>query len=176
MNMLKFISRMADMKKIIARYGYSLNTNGFMRCPFHSEKTASMKLYANNTRWHCFGCGADGDAVDFVKRIEGTDSKTAISRVNDICALGLPIKGERPTLKQVRHIKELTEQVERERAALEKAKVELDELITKLCMIDRIIMAAAPKSPEDEISDTYAEALKLQPYYDYLYERGGSSA
>ena len=31
-------------------------------CPFHNDKTPSMKL---DQRYHCFGCGADGDVIDF---------------------------------------------------------------------------------------------------------------
>ena len=175
MNLLKTISKMANMNIVLAYYGYRLNSNGFMCCPFHYEKTASLKIYADNTRWHCFGCGADGDAVDFVKRLEGVNSDIAIARVNEICSLGLPVKGEKPTLRQLRHIKELNEKIDRERQALEKANKELDELISKYAAIDRIVMAAAPKTPEEEISDTYAEALKIKPYYDYLYESRGSA-
>lgn len=174
-NIVKVADSLADMKKILAYYGYTLNRGGFIRCPFHNEKTASLKLYANNTRWHCFGCGAGGAGTDFVRRMEGVDAETAAARVNDICALGLPVKGERPTLKQLRHIREITERIERERAELEKANAELDELISQCSMLDRIILAAAPKSPDEEISDTYAEALKIKPYYDYLYESGGSA-
>lgn len=175
MNVLKYVSRTADMRRIIARYGYRLNTNGFMHCPFHSEKTASFKLYANNTRWHCFGCGADGDAVDFVKRTEWVNTDAAVGIVNEICGLGLPVKNKAPTLRQIKCIKDRTEQIEREREALKRANDDMDRLIEKLCMLDRIVTAAAPKAPADEISGTYAEALRILPYYDYLYESGGSS-
>lgn len=37
-------------------------------CPFHAEKTPSLSVIDN--RFHCFGCGADGDALDFVQRIQ----------------------------------------------------------------------------------------------------------
>lgn len=175
MNILATVDRMADMKIILSYYGLKMNKSGAIKCPFHTEKTASLKLYADNKRWHCFGCGADGGCIDFVKRMEGVDTNTAASRVNDICSLNLPMQGEKPTLKQLRHIKELTEQIERERLALEKEKEQYDEILTKMTAIDRIIMAAAPKSPEDEISTTYAEALKIQPFYDFLYEVGGTA-
>jgi hypothetical protein len=42
-------------------------------CPFHSEKTASFKVYRERQRFHCFGCDADGDVVDFISRIRGLD-------------------------------------------------------------------------------------------------------
>lgn len=173
MSILRYVSKTADMRRILAHYGYRLNTNGFMRCPFHEEKTASFKLYADNTRWHCFGCGADGDAVDFVKRAEGINTTTAVGIVNGVCSLGLPVGNQAPSLKQMRKMKELTEQLEGGREALKKAKEELERLTEKLCTLDRIITAAAPKTPDEEISGTYAEALRILPYYDYLYDCGG---
>lgn len=175
MRIRETVGRLADMQMLLAYYGFRLDKNGFMCCPFHAEKTASFKLYANNRRWHCFGCGADGDAIDFVKRIENIDNDKATARVNEICCLGLPAEGDRPTLKQLRKIKEITEQVESERAALKAANDKMDELLTAYTTIDRIIMSAAPKTPEDNISDTYAEALKAEPYYNYLLDCGGSA-
>ena len=35
-------------------------------CPFHGEKTPSFFVYPKDSHFHCFGCGAHGDAVDFV--------------------------------------------------------------------------------------------------------------
>ncbi len=37
-------------------------------CPFHGERTPSFYVNPASNRWHCFGCGADGDAIEFVMR------------------------------------------------------------------------------------------------------------
>lgn len=63
------------MAEVVRRYGIEINRVGFCRCPFHAEKTASMKIYQYS--FHCFGCGAGGDQVDFVSQIESCDFKTA---------------------------------------------------------------------------------------------------
>lgn len=39
---------------------------GFVNCPFHKEKTPSLKIYREQNRWHCFGCNEGGDVIDFV--------------------------------------------------------------------------------------------------------------
>lgn len=54
------------MRDIFAKYGFEQNRAGFIVCPFHSEKTASLGTYANDKRWKCFGCGAGGDVISFV--------------------------------------------------------------------------------------------------------------
>lgn len=53
---------------------------GFVHCPFHYEKTASMKIDKSN-RFHCFGCGADGDTVDYVMKKENLDFLSAVRRL-----------------------------------------------------------------------------------------------
>lgn len=63
------------MQDVLRKYGLTTNAKGFMRCPFHNEKTPSMKIYKTN--YHCFGCGADGDIFDFVQKMENCDFKTA---------------------------------------------------------------------------------------------------
>ncbi len=47
------------------RYGVTTDKKGFANCPFHTEKTASFKVYSDGT-YHCFGCGAHGDVITFV--------------------------------------------------------------------------------------------------------------
>ncbi len=42
-------------------------------CPFHSEKTPSFTIFAGGERYHCFGCGANGDVLDFVQGLHGVD-------------------------------------------------------------------------------------------------------
>ena len=48
------------------RYGINVSGNGMARCPFHPDRTPSMKV---DTRYHCFGCGADGDVINLVENL-----------------------------------------------------------------------------------------------------------
>ena len=63
------------MPEVVRRYGIEINRAGFCRCPFHNEKTASMKIYP--TSFFCYGCGVGGDVIDFVRLYERCDFKTA---------------------------------------------------------------------------------------------------
>ena len=38
-------------------------------CPFHEEKTPSFTVSPRTERYHCFGCGADGDVIEFLDEI-----------------------------------------------------------------------------------------------------------
>jgi hypothetical protein len=41
------------------------------RCVFHQEKTPSLHFYPDSKRFHCYGCGVDGDMVEFVVEYQG---------------------------------------------------------------------------------------------------------
>lgn len=69
------IKRDHPMPEVVRQYGIEINRAGFCRCPFHNERTASMKIYAQS--FYCFGCGAGGDVIDFVRLYEQCDFKTA---------------------------------------------------------------------------------------------------
>lgn len=64
----------------VKEYGINLNSRGYAACPFHNEKTGSFKVYSDGT-YHCFGCGAHGDVIDFVSKIENVDFNEACSRL-----------------------------------------------------------------------------------------------
>ena len=50
-----------------AHYGVRIGRNGMCRCPFHPDKTPSMKI--NETYYYCFGCHSTGDVIDFTARL-----------------------------------------------------------------------------------------------------------
>ena len=52
------------------------NFNGL--CPYHGEKTPSFTVFPATQTFHCFGCGAGGDAITFVMRSENLDYPGAV--------------------------------------------------------------------------------------------------
>ncbi len=62
-------------------------------CPFHKEKTPSFTVRADPPVFHCFGCGAGGDVVEFVKVKEGLSFKDAVESLAR--RFGVPIPDSR---------------------------------------------------------------------------------
>lgn len=54
------------------------------KCPFHAENTPSFHVYRGENRFHCFGCQANGDTLDFVEKFYSLDKHGAIQRLKDI--------------------------------------------------------------------------------------------
>jgi DNA primase len=59
-------------------------------CPFHNEKTPSFYVVEDKGFFHCFGCGAHGDAIGFVMRSENLDFIEAIERIAGIAGIAVP--------------------------------------------------------------------------------------
>lgn len=84
-----FIRRLvddADIVGIINQY-VPLTRSGNRykaRCPFHTEKTPSFIVTPDMNRYHCFGCGANGDVLDFLMEINKLDFSSAVEMLADL--------------------------------------------------------------------------------------------
>ena len=73
-----------SMRDILERYGLPHpNRAGFICCPFHKEKTASMKIYKDS--YYCFGCGEGGDIFTLVQRMDNLTFKEALASLGGGC-------------------------------------------------------------------------------------------
>lgn len=59
-------------------------------CPFHSEKTPSFVVSESRQRFTCFGCGASGDVIEFVKRYHGLSFPESVERLANLCGISMP--------------------------------------------------------------------------------------
>ena len=73
------------LAEVVTAAGVQLRGQGRVRqglCPFHDETAGSFTVYGDTARFHCFGCGASGDVLDFVQRVEGLTLPQAIRRLD----------------------------------------------------------------------------------------------
>ena len=59
-------------------------------CPFHSERTPSCTVYRDTQSFYCFGCGAGGDVITFIKRIENLNYIEAVRFLAERAGLTVP--------------------------------------------------------------------------------------
>jgi DNA primase len=65
------IKQTVTMADILDYYGLKPSRSGHIVCPFHPDTDPSLKVYSDQNRWHCFGCGRGGSVIDFVMHMEG---------------------------------------------------------------------------------------------------------
>ena len=152
-----------SMIDICKTYGFNIQRGNFICCPFHNEKTPSLKLYDGNRGFYCFGCGEHGSVIDFVMRYFGLDFQSAISKLNDDFCLGLPI-GQRIDRRK---------QLEMERLAFQRRQKAKQEEAERQQIVDAYWAAFeewkrlddnkrnyAPKTPTEPLHPLFVDALK----------------
>ena len=84
-----------DIEDIISTY-VTLKRRGATLvglCPFHNEKTPSFTVYPETQSFYCFGCGAGGDAVGFIRKIENLDYMDAVKSLAERAGMQMPADG-----------------------------------------------------------------------------------
>jgi DNA primase len=64
----------------------------FGLCPFHKEKTGSLKIDSDRGYYYCFGCGAHGDAISFVQEFDKIGFSEAVEYLANSYGVALPRK------------------------------------------------------------------------------------
>ena len=157
------------MREVHLQYGYEPNRAGFVRCAFHSEKTASMKVYEKS--YHCFGCGANGDVISFVQQLFSLNFTDALKKID--LDFSLNLYGEH-TFEELRksHYRQKQIQAERERQKREKEQAENEywAVFDEWKRLDDNKRNYAPKTPDEEWHPLFVEALQKLAYQEYLLE------
>ena len=88
------IKSKSDLITILNYYGIHLNKSNMAKCPFHNEKTASLSIKeeGNKAIYHCFGCNAHGDIIDFIREKEGLEPLQAVKKAYEILNIPLQIQ------------------------------------------------------------------------------------
>ncbi len=86
------IKENTDIVEIVSQY-VALKRKGrnyFGLCPFHNEKSPSFSVSESKQIFHCFGCGAGGDVIGFLRKIENIEFKEAVEMLADRAHITLP--------------------------------------------------------------------------------------
>lgn len=93
-----------DLPALIERSGVQLRRQGSNysgKCPFHTDSSPSFTVPAGKSFWHCFGCEAHGDGIDYVQRHQGGSFIAAVEQLAAEVGMTLPDRrpAPRPILK-----------------------------------------------------------------------------
>lgn len=166
MNVFEAVKDSVTTRQAAEMYGIQVRRNGMACCPFHKDKNPSMKV---DRRYHCFGCQADGDVIDFTAQLFGIGTKDAAEKLAEDFGIHYdrrPVhgKGKRQSvLPKIRPdpVRELSQW--RDHA--------MDVLIAYKWKLQDWQMHFAPKSMEDEDwHPLFVEALRNKDRIEYLLD------
>ena len=112
MNIFEEVKGAVSVRDAAPFCGLTVKRNGMAVCPFHTDKNPSMKV---DKRFHCFGCGADGDVINFVERLFGLSAIEAARKLIEDFHLNISLEPRRETKEERNKRLQIEQELERKR-------------------------------------------------------------
>lgn len=165
MNIFQEIKERLSLKDIVRAYGIELNRSDMCICPFHAEKTASMKIYDKGFR--CYGCGEGGDTIEFVRKYFNLNNTLeAAHKINEDFNLGIQTD-KRPTKSEVRS----AQSVVQKRIEFEQKDKQAFQIFSEYFSVLRDYSKLAPKTEYEVPDKRFIEYLQNFEQIDYTLNR-----
>ena len=158
-NVFEAVKQSVSTREAAEFYGIKVRRNGMACCPFHDDKNPSMKV---DQRFHCFGCGADGDVIDFTAKLFDLSPKEAAEKLAQ--DFGLIYDSQAPPRR--RYVRQKTE-AQKFREDRQRCYRVLSDYyyLLKKWEADR-----SPRTPEEEPHPRFVEAIQKKTYVEYLLD------
>ena len=158
-NVFEAVKQSVSTRDAAAFYGIEVKRNGMACCPFHDDKNPSMKV---DQRFHCFGCGEDGDVIDFTAKLFDLSPKEAAEKLAQ--DFGLIYDSQAPPRR--RYVRQKTE-AQKFREDRQRCYRVLSDYyyLLKKWEADR-----SPRTPEEEPHPRFVEAIQKKAYVEYLLD------
>ena len=140
-------------------YGIAVGRGGMACCPFHDDRHPSMKV---DTRFHCFGCGADGDVIDFTARLYDLSPKEAAEKLAQ--DFGLSYDSKAPLRRS--YVRQKSEAQVRK----EKREHGWRVLTDYYHLLRKWEADYSPKTPDEDPHPRFLEAVQKKDYMGYLLD------
>ena len=140
-------------------YGIAVGRGGMACCPFHDDRHPSMKV---DTRFHCFGCGADGDVIDFTARLYDLSPKEAAEKLAQ--DFGLSYDSKAPIRRS--YVRQKTEAQVRK----EKREHGWRVLTDYYHLLRKWEADYSPKTADEDPHPRFLEAVQKKDYMGYLLD------
>ena len=94
------IKQQLSIETMLTHYQIILNKNHQACCPFHDDKTPSLKIYPETNSYHCFGCGATGDVIQFIQDKENLSKHEALKKATALVGTTIDVRKASPIVKK----------------------------------------------------------------------------
>ena len=158
-NLFEIVKESVTARDAAQLYGIEVKRGGMACCPFHDDRHPSMKV---DTRFHCFGCGADGDVIDFTSRLYNLSPKEAAEKLAR--DFGVAYDSQAPPRRQ--YIRQKSEAQKRK----EKREHGWRVLADYFHLLRKWETDYSPKTPDEDLHPRFLEAIQKKDYMGYLLD------
>ena len=158
-NVFEAVKQSVSTREAAEFYGIKVSRTGMACCPFHDDKNPSMKV---DQRFHCFGCGEDGDVIDFTAKLFDLSPKEAAEKLAQ--DFGLIYDSQAPPRRRYVRQKNEAQKFREDRQRCYRVLSDYYYLLKKW-EADR-----SPRTPEEEPHPRFVEAIQKKTYVEYLLD------
>lgn len=158
MNLFDTVKAAVTPRMAAERYGLPIQQGSMICCPFHADRTPSMKL--NEDYFYCFGCGTSGDVIDLAARLFGLSGYDAAKKL----AYDFGIDPDKPPTAAALRKPQYPLAKAFQREELHCRRV----LCDYLHLLENWKVQCAPETPEDTLDDRFVEACQMLDYIEDL--------
>ena len=158
-SVFEVVKQSVTVREAAELYGIAVGRGGMACCPFHDDRHPSMKV---DTRFHCFGCGADGDVIDFTARLYGLSPKEAAEKLAQ--DFGLTYDSKAPPRRS--YVRQKSEAQVRK----EKREHGWRVLTDYYHLLRKWEADYSPKTPDEDPHPRFLEAIQKKDYMGYLLD------
>ena len=158
-NVFEAVKQSVSTRDAAAFYGIEVKRNGMACCPFHDDKNPSMKV---DQRFHCFGCGEDGDVIDFTAKLFDLSPKEAAEKLAQ--DFGLIYDSQAPPRR--RYVRQKTE-AQKFREDRQRCYRVLSDYYY---LLKKWEADNSPRTLEEEPHPRFVEAIQKKTYVEYLLD------
>ena len=158
-SVFEVVKQSVTVREAAELYGIAVGRSGMACCPFHDDRHPSMKVDA---RFHCFGCGADGDVIDFTARLYDLSPKEAAEKLAQ--DFGLSYDNKAPPRRS--YVRQKSEAQVRK----EKREHGWRVLTDYYHLLRKWEADYSPKMPDEDPHPRFLEAIQKKDYMGYLLD------
>ena len=158
-SVFEVVKQSVTVREAAELYGIAVGRGGMACCPFHDDRHPSMKV---DTRFHCFGCGADGDVIDFTARLYDLSPKGAAEKLAQ--DFGLSYDSKAPLRRS--YVRQKSEAQVRK----EKREHGWRVLTDYYHLLRKWEADYSPKTADEDPHPRFLEAVQKKEYMGYLLD------
>lgn len=159
------IKNQVSTREVAEHYGIKVNRSGMCRCPFHEDKTPSMKVDKN---FVCFGCQEKSDVIRFASKLFGLSPYPAAGKL--IADMGLTVTAEsRPEVQPGIRKKAKRERTEKQQFGQAVSRI-YNVFCDYLHLLNHWAGEYAPRSPTEDFHPLFVEAMHKRDYVEHLLD------
>ena len=159
------IKEQVSTREVAEHYGYKVNRNGMMRCPFHDDRNPSMKVDQN---FICFGCQEKGDVIRFASKLFGLPAYEAAGKLIEDLGLTVSLENKPDVKLGIRKKAKLKRQDEA------RFRQTVDRVYNVYCdyfhLLNEWADVYAPRAPDEDLHPLFVEAMHQREYVEYLLD------